>query len=43
MPPRNSGGKPQCPKCGRHFTDLDGHVRRIHKTTLSNLLQKSQQ
>ncbi|CAG8566327.1 2246_t:CDS:2, partial [Gigaspora rosea] len=42
-PPRNHGkssGKPRCPKCGLHFKDLNGHVVRIHKTTLSILTRQ---
>ncbi|CAG8627801.1 30573_t:CDS:2 [Gigaspora margarita] len=44
MPPHNrseSSGNPKCPRCGSHFKDLDGHVLRIHKTTLASL-QSSQ-
>ncbi|CAG8847237.1 45229_t:CDS:2 [Gigaspora margarita] len=38
---KSSGWKP-CPRCGKHFKDLDGHVLRIHKTTLANLKQQQQ-
>ncbi|CAG8551902.1 6725_t:CDS:2, partial [Gigaspora rosea] len=33
----------RCPRCGRHYIDIEGHVLRIHKTTLSELRQRLQQ
>ncbi|CAG8739177.1 27403_t:CDS:1 [Dentiscutata erythropus] len=46
MPPVNRGrssGYSKCPRCSRHFKDIEGHVSRIHQTTLSELrrLQRS--
>ncbi|CAG8803219.1 8277_t:CDS:1, partial [Gigaspora rosea] len=40
MAPQNRGkssGNPRCPKCGLHYKDIHGHVKRIHNTTLSIL------
>ncbi|CAG8538313.1 471_t:CDS:2 [Dentiscutata erythropus] len=39
-PPRKSSGNPECPQCGKLFKDINGHVRMIHKTTLSLLKQR---
>ncbi|CAG8598054.1 28922_t:CDS:2, partial [Racocetra persica] len=40
MPPVNRGRSSRyskCPRCSHHFKDIDGHVSRIHQTTLSEL------
>ncbi|CAG8761441.1 1040_t:CDS:2 [Racocetra fulgida] len=44
MPPHNRGPSsrnPKCPECGNHYKDIDGHAKRVHKTTLSLLKQQA--
>ncbi|CAG8838835.1 34473_t:CDS:1 [Gigaspora margarita] len=33
----------RCPRCGHYYKDIEGHVLKIYKTTLSELRQRLQQ